>query len=66
MRPSMNEVVEALKGIQEYKDEEIGKMLPPTPDRDNVELLKSSKEPPSPKSVIGRWVSSSNTTISGE
>ncbi|KAE9462535.1 hypothetical protein C3L33_05557, partial [Rhododendron williamsianum] len=66
MRPCMNKVLEALKGIQEYKDEEIGKMPPPSPDRDNVELLKSSKEPPSPKSVTDRWVSSSNTTISGE
>ncbi|KAI8539059.1 hypothetical protein RHMOL_Rhmol09G0152000 [Rhododendron molle] len=67
MRPSMNEVLEALKGIQEYKDEEIGKMPPPSPDGDNVELLKSSKVPPSPKSVTGRWVSSSNsTTMSGK
>ncbi|KAI8539063.1 hypothetical protein RHMOL_Rhmol09G0152300 [Rhododendron molle] len=66
MRPSMNEVLEALKGIQEYKDEEIGKIPPPSPDEDNAELLKSSKVPPSPKSVTGRWVSSSNTTISGE
>ncbi|KAF7113574.1 hypothetical protein RHSIM_RhsimUnG0112300 [Rhododendron simsii] len=66
MRPSMNEVLEALKKIQEHEDEEIGKMPPPSPDGDNVELLKSSKVPPSPDSVTDRWVSSSNTTISGE
>ncbi|XP_058184727.1 LEAF RUST 10 DISEASE-RESISTANCE LOCUS RECEPTOR-LIKE PROTEIN KINASE-like 1.1 isoform X2 [Rhododendron vialii] len=66
MRPSMNEVLEALKKIQEHEDEEIEKMPSPSPDGDNVELLKSSKVPPSPGSVTDRWVSSSNTTISGE
>ncbi|KAF7112361.1 hypothetical protein RHSIM_RhsimUnG0237000 [Rhododendron simsii] len=66
MRPSMNEVLEALKKIQEHEDEEIGKMPPPSPDGDNVELLKSSKVLPSPDSATDRWASSSNTTISGE
>ncbi|KAI8539065.1 hypothetical protein RHMOL_Rhmol09G0152500 [Rhododendron molle] len=66
MRPSMNDVLKALKEIQEYKDEQVGKMPPPSPDGDNVELLNSSKVLPSPDSVTNRWVSSSNTPISGE
>ncbi|KAH7839832.1 hypothetical protein Vadar_009337 [Vaccinium darrowii] len=51
MRPRMNEVLEALKEIQEYKDDEIREMPPPSPDRDNAELLNSSKVPPSQDSV---------------
>jgi len=68
MRPTMEEVLEALKEIQEYKEEKISdgevtsKRMPPSPEADDVVLLKSSKAPPSPYSVTERWVSCSSTT----
>ncbi|XP_052199394.1 LEAF RUST 10 DISEASE-RESISTANCE LOCUS RECEPTOR-LIKE PROTEIN KINASE-like 1.1 [Diospyros lotus] len=78
MRPSMNEVLEALKEIQDYKDEEnngeqIDNSEPlnhrwphPSPEGDDAVLLKSGKVPPSPDSVANahRWVSGSSTSIS--
>ncbi|KAH7835661.1 hypothetical protein Vadar_028507 [Vaccinium darrowii] len=68
MRPTMEEVLEALKEIQEYKEDKISdgevtsKRIPPSPEADNVVLLKSSKAPPSPYSVTERWVSCPSTT----
>ncbi|XP_052199479.1 LEAF RUST 10 DISEASE-RESISTANCE LOCUS RECEPTOR-LIKE PROTEIN KINASE-like 1.1 isoform X3 [Diospyros lotus] len=78
MRPSMNEVLEALKEIQDYKDEENnGELIDnseplnhrwphPSPEGDDAVLLKSGKVPPSPDSVTNahRWVSGSTTSIS--
>ncbi|KAH7841536.1 hypothetical protein Vadar_031238 [Vaccinium darrowii] len=64
MRPRMNEVLEALEGIQDYKDDEIEEMPPPSPDGDKVELLNSSKVPPSQDSSTIEWFSSSTASIS--
>ena len=78
MRPSMNEVLEALKEIQDYKDEEnngqqIDNSEPlnhrwphPSPEGEDAVLLKSGKVQPSPDSVTNahRWVSGSTTSIS--
>ncbi|XP_052199393.1 LEAF RUST 10 DISEASE-RESISTANCE LOCUS RECEPTOR-LIKE PROTEIN KINASE-like 1.1 [Diospyros lotus] len=78
MRPSMNEVLEALKEIQDYKDEEnnreqIDNSEPlnhrwphPSPEGEDAVLLKSGKVQPSPDSVTNahRWVSGSTTSMS--
>ncbi|KAG5521565.1 hypothetical protein RHGRI_033954 [Rhododendron griersonianum] len=69
MRPTMEEVLEALKEIQEYKEEKsegeaTGKCMHPSPEGDHVVLLKNSKVPPSPDSVTGKFVSCSTTSFS--
>ncbi|GMP58999.1 hypothetical protein CsSME_00022453 [Camellia sinensis var. sinensis] len=75
MRPTMEEVLRALKEIQDSKDEntvyviENAEVLkstrpPPSPEGDNIVLLKNGKELPSPDAVTDRWVSSSSTSIS--
>ncbi|GMP58996.1 hypothetical protein CsSME_00022451 [Camellia sinensis var. sinensis] len=75
MRPTMEEVLEALKEIQETKDENTGEVIdnvevltsarpPPSPEGDNIVLLNNGKEPPSPHSVTDRCVSCSSTSIS--
>lgn len=69
MRPTMEEVLEALKEIQEYKEEKsegeaTGKCMHPSPEGDHVVLLKNSKVLPSPDSVTGKFVSCSTTSFS--
>ncbi|KAI8022010.1 LEAF RUST 10 DISEASE-RESISTANCE LOCUS RECEPTOR-LIKE PROTEIN KINASE-like 1.1 [Camellia lanceoleosa] len=75
MRPTMEEVLRALKEIQDSKDEDTGDVIenaevltstrpPPSPEGDNIVLLKNGKELPSPDAVTDRWVSSSSTSIS--
>ncbi|CAL5338833.1 unnamed protein product [Camellia sinensis] len=75
MRPTMEEVLRALKEIQDSKDENTGDVIenaevltstrpPPSPEGDNIVLLKDGKELPSPDAVTDRWVSSSSTYIS--
>ncbi|XP_028098069.1 LEAF RUST 10 DISEASE-RESISTANCE LOCUS RECEPTOR-LIKE PROTEIN KINASE-like 1.2 isoform X8 [Camellia sinensis] len=75
MRPTMEEVLRALKEIQDSKDENTGDVIenaevltstrpPPSPEGDNIVLLKNGKELPSPDAVTDRWVSSSSTSIS--
>ncbi|XP_058184724.1 LEAF RUST 10 DISEASE-RESISTANCE LOCUS RECEPTOR-LIKE PROTEIN KINASE-like 1.1 isoform X4 [Rhododendron vialii] len=75
IRPTMKEILEALMGIQAYKDENAGKIIdngsvlttrrPPTsPDGEDVVLLKNSMPPVSPASVTNRWVSTSTTPTS--
>ncbi|KAM7467529.1 hypothetical protein LguiB_015091 [Lonicera macranthoides] len=75
MRPKMEEVLEALKGIKgygEYKDEKtwegddyVGVLEnvrpPPSPESEEVVLLKNGKAPPSPDTVTATWVSSSSS-----
>ncbi|KAL7240353.1 hypothetical protein ACSBR2_006076 [Camellia fascicularis] len=75
MRPTMEEVLRALKEIQDSKDENTGDVIenaevltstrpPPSPEGDNIVLLKNGEELPSPDAVTDRWVSSSSTSIS--
>ncbi|GMP83463.1 hypothetical protein CsSME_00037363 [Camellia sinensis var. sinensis] len=77
MRPTMDEVLEALKDINQYKNENTGEgerndnigaltsaQSPSSPQSDNVVLLKKIKSLSSPDSVTSRWVSSSTTSIS--
>ncbi|XP_052199454.1 LEAF RUST 10 DISEASE-RESISTANCE LOCUS RECEPTOR-LIKE PROTEIN KINASE-like 1.1 [Diospyros lotus] len=76
MRPSMNEILEALKEIQDYKDENnngeqidnpepLNHILPhPSPEGDDAVLLKNGKVPPSPDSVTNVWISGSTASIS--
>ncbi|CAL5350204.1 unnamed protein product [Camellia sinensis] len=75
MRPTMDEVLEALKEIQEYKYDNMGGEIdtvgvlnctqpPPSPESDDVVLLKNSKAALSLDSVTDRSVSSSATSIS--
>ncbi|KAL7240271.1 hypothetical protein ACSBR2_006017 [Camellia fascicularis] len=75
MRPTMEEVLRALKEIQDSKDENTGDVIenaevltstrpPPSPEGDNIVLLKNGKELSSPDAVTDRWVSSSSTSIS--
>ncbi|PSR91138.1 Leaf rust 10 disease-resistance locus receptor-like protein kinase [Actinidia chinensis var. chinensis] len=59
MRPTMDEVLETLKDIQGYKDENSGTMPPFSPDDDEAMLLKNKKVPPSPVSLTSRWLSGS-------
>ncbi|KAG2700851.1 hypothetical protein I3760_06G016900 [Carya illinoinensis] len=68
LRPSMVEVLEALKGIQSGKDAGPLNVHPPTsPGCDEVGLLKKTHElPPSPNAVTNKWTSRSSTpNISG-
>ncbi|CAL5338838.1 unnamed protein product [Camellia sinensis] len=75
MRPTMEEVLRALKEIQDSKDENTGDVIEnaevltstrpaPSPEGDNIVLLKNGKELHSPDAVTDRWVSSSSTSIS--
>ncbi|CAL5421624.1 unnamed protein product [Camellia sinensis] len=75
MRPTMDEVLEALKEIQEYKYDNMGGEIdtvgvlnctqpPPSPESDDVVLLKNSKAALSPDSVTDGSVSTSATSIS--
>ncbi|XP_057478709.1 LEAF RUST 10 DISEASE-RESISTANCE LOCUS RECEPTOR-LIKE PROTEIN KINASE-like 1.1 isoform X2 [Actinidia eriantha] len=64
MRPTMDEVLETLKDIQGYKDENSGTMPPFSPDDDEAMLLKNKKVPPSPVSVTSRWPSGSTISNS--
>ncbi|GMP83447.1 hypothetical protein CsSME_00037356 [Camellia sinensis var. sinensis] len=75
MRPTMDEVLEALKEIQEYKYDTIGEEIvtvgvlnctqpPPSPESDDVVLLKNSKAALSLDSVTDRLVSTSAKSIS--
>ncbi|KAG5532369.1 hypothetical protein RHGRI_026861 [Rhododendron griersonianum] len=77
MRPTMEEILEALIEIQAYIDENAGKIVdygsalttrrPPTsPDGEDDVLLKNSTAPVSPASVTNRWVSTSTTPTSSE
>ncbi|KAG6650058.1 LEAF RUST 10 DISEASE-RESISTANCE LOCUS RECEPTOR-LIKE PROTEIN KINASE-like 1.1 isoform X1 [Carya illinoinensis] len=68
LRPSMVEVLEALKGIQSGKDAGPLNVHPPTsPGCDEVGLLKKTHElRPSPNDVTDKWTSRSSTpNISG-
>ncbi|GMP83457.1 hypothetical protein CsSME_00037359 [Camellia sinensis var. sinensis] len=75
MRPTMDEVLEALKEIQDYKYDNIGGEIdtvgvlnctqpPPSPESGDVVLLKNSKAALSLDSVTDRSVSTSATSIS--
>ncbi|GFZ16056.1 protein kinase superfamily protein [Actinidia rufa] len=64
MRPTMDEVLETLKDIQGYKDENSGTMPPFSPDDDEAMLMKNKKVPPSPVSVTSRWLSGSTISNS--
>ncbi|KAG5532368.1 hypothetical protein RHGRI_026860 [Rhododendron griersonianum] len=77
MRPTMEEILEALMEIQAYKDENAGKIIddgsalttrrPPTsPDGEDVVLLKNRVAPVSSALVTNRWVSTSTTPTSSE
>ncbi|GMY18405.1 LEAF RUST 10 DISEASE-RESISTANCE LOCUS RECEPTOR-LIKE PROTEIN KINASE-like 1.1 isoform X1 [Fagus crenata] len=72
MRPSMDEVLEALKKIQSGEDAPDLEMAyddavilnvkqPASPDCDEVGLLKTKRLPPSPEAVTDNWTSRSNT-----
>ncbi|KAG2700854.1 hypothetical protein I3760_06G017100 [Carya illinoinensis] len=69
LRPSMVEVLEALKGIQSGKDIGPLNVHPPTsPDCDDVVLSEKIHElPPSPNAVTDNWTSTRSSTpnISG-
>ncbi|KAL8035137.1 hypothetical protein ABFX02_12G077300 [Erythranthe guttata] len=77
MRPCMDEVLAFLKDIRagggDCNLEKVegengnctggqGKMIPPSPETDDVVLLKNKKFQPSPKGVTDAWVSGSSTT----
>ncbi|KAA8532671.1 hypothetical protein F0562_032704 [Nyssa sinensis] len=75
MRPSMDEVLEALKEIQgeEFQEETKGEVIdhvgaqksirPPfSPESDDAVLLKKTKQPPSPDCVTDKWDSRSTTS----
>ncbi|KAF7133201.1 hypothetical protein RHSIM_Rhsim09G0104300 [Rhododendron simsii] len=77
MRPTMEEILEALMEIQAYKDENTGKIIddgsvlttrrpPSSPDGEDVVLLKNRVVPVSPASVTNRWVSTSTTPTSSD
>ncbi|KAK3031582.1 hypothetical protein RJ639_036381 [Escallonia herrerae] len=66
MRPTMEDVLVALKDIQGDQTEgfdglKIAKS-PPSPESEHVVLLKNSKVPVSPDSVTDQWASSRSTT----
>lgn len=73
LRPSMDEVLKGLIRIQSGKDEpehleevDVHPPSPPSPDRDEIGLLKIRMLPPSPKAVTDRWDSKSTTpNVSG-
>ncbi|KAH7840563.1 hypothetical protein Vadar_018636 [Vaccinium darrowii] len=73
IRPTMEEIFEALKEIQAYKDENAGKIIDdgsmltsrrPTSssDLEDIVLLKNTMAPISPASVTDTWVSTSTTS----
>ncbi|XP_057508804.1 LEAF RUST 10 DISEASE-RESISTANCE LOCUS RECEPTOR-LIKE PROTEIN KINASE-like 1.2 isoform X2 [Actinidia eriantha] len=69
MRPTMDEVLEALKEIQEYKDDDFVGELASTqrrtsPEGNEAVLLKTFKAQPSPDTVTERWASCSTASIS--
>ncbi|KAI7997643.1 LEAF RUST 10 DISEASE-RESISTANCE LOCUS RECEPTOR-LIKE PROTEIN KINASE-like 1.1 [Camellia lanceoleosa] len=75
MRPTMDEVFEALKDVKQYKNENTRERIdnggaltsaqsPSLPKRDDVVLLKKIKSLSSPDFVSNKWVSSSTTSIS--
>ncbi|THF95940.1 LEAF RUST 10 DISEASE-RESISTANCE LOCUS RECEPTOR-LIKE PROTEIN KINASE-like 1.1 [Camellia sinensis] len=75
MRPTMDEVLEALKDIKQYRNENTRERIDnvgaltsaqslSSPHSDNVVLLKKTKSLSSPDSVTNKWVSSSTTSIS--
>ncbi|XAR52438.1 Non-specific serine/threonine protein kinase [Bertholletia excelsa] len=76
MRPMMDEVLQALQDIQEYRDEENGEVTdnvkrtpPPSLEGENVVPLKNGKDKvlSSPHAVTDAWVCCSTTsTSSGE
>ncbi|KAG9136897.1 hypothetical protein Leryth_020624 [Lithospermum erythrorhizon] len=77
MRPSMDEVVEILHAINEGADDsepkevsevndnfgehKEGVLVPPSPESDEIVLLKNMKLPPSPISVTEHWISGSSS-----
>ncbi|KAI3467057.1 hypothetical protein Pfo_023720 [Paulownia fortunei] len=76
MRPSMDEVVVFLKDIQGGEDCKFEKIkepngnitmpgkIPPSPETDDVVLLKNKKFQSSPNAVTDTWASNSSTTTS--
>ncbi|KAH7840409.1 hypothetical protein Vadar_016466 [Vaccinium darrowii] len=77
IRPTMEEILEALTEIQAFKGENAEKTIDngsaltsrrPTSssDREDVVLLKNTMAPISPASVTDRWVSTSTTSASSE
>lgn len=71
LRPSMDEVLEALRRIEGGKDERGHLHVRPlslsSPDHDGVKLLKNMKSMPSPKAVTDKWDSESTSpNISGQ
>ncbi|XP_061357746.1 LEAF RUST 10 DISEASE-RESISTANCE LOCUS RECEPTOR-LIKE PROTEIN KINASE-like 1.1 isoform X2 [Gastrolobium bilobum] len=73
LRPSMDEVLEVLRRIESGKDETghlvhgAAAISPPSPDHDEVKLLRDMKLTPSPKAVTDKWDSESTTpNVSGQ
>ncbi|KAL1531858.1 non-specific serine/threonine protein kinase [Salvia divinorum] len=71
MRPSMEEVVAFLDDIQSGGDGDFEEMkgdsggkIPPSPEKDDVVLLKSRTYQSSPTAVTDTWISSDSTTAS--
>ncbi|XP_047940860.1 LEAF RUST 10 DISEASE-RESISTANCE LOCUS RECEPTOR-LIKE PROTEIN KINASE-like 1.1 isoform X4 [Salvia hispanica] len=64
MRPSMDEVVAFLHDIQSGGDFDIKGKIPPSPEMDDVVLLKSGIYQASPTAVTDTWISSDSTTAS--
>ncbi|CAL5421626.1 unnamed protein product [Camellia sinensis] len=75
MRPTMDEVLEALKDVKQYKNENTKERIdnvgpltsaqsPSSPKRDDVVLLKKLKPLSSPDFVSNKWVSSFTISIS--
>ncbi|KAK6132036.1 hypothetical protein DH2020_034217 [Rehmannia glutinosa] len=77
LRPSMDEVVDFLKDIQGGEDCKVekvkgangnqtvaGKIIPPSPETDDVVLLKNKNFQSSPNAVTDTWASSGSTTTS--
>ncbi|XP_042000618.1 LEAF RUST 10 DISEASE-RESISTANCE LOCUS RECEPTOR-LIKE PROTEIN KINASE-like 1.2 isoform X2 [Salvia splendens] len=64
MRPSMEEVVAFLHDIQSGRDCDIKGKIPPSPEMDDVVLLKSGIYQQSPTAVTDTWISSDSTTAS--
>ncbi|XP_027364785.1 LEAF RUST 10 DISEASE-RESISTANCE LOCUS RECEPTOR-LIKE PROTEIN KINASE-like 1.1 [Abrus precatorius] len=69
LRPSMDEVLDVLKRIESGKDEvgHLENISPPSPDHDEVKLLRNVKLAPSPKAVTDKWDSkSTGSNVSGQ
>ncbi|KAL1553606.1 non-specific serine/threonine protein kinase [Salvia divinorum] len=64
MRPSMEEVVAFLHDIQSGGDCDIKGKIPPSPEMDDVVLLKSGIYQQSPTAVTDTWISIDSTTAS--